>query len=64
MVGVVVHVVVATVGVMGVGSVDERLAGRLRWRLLLDGGVVTRDVSLRHASPRGYESWSHARRDA
>jgi hypothetical protein len=66
LVGVVVLVVVgtvATVNVTGVGSADARLVGQLGWWRALDGGVVTHDRSLRHASPNGYESWSHARRD-
>lgn len=54
--------VVGTVGVVGVGGADARLAGQLGWWRVLDGGVVTRDLSLRHALPKGYESWSHARR--
>lgn len=48
-------------GVGGVGGADARLVGqRGRWRAL-DGGTVTRDRSLRHALPNGYESWRHAR---
>jgi len=59
----VVLVVVATVNVMGVGGAGARLTGQLGWWRALDGGVITRDFSLRHALPNGYESWSHARRD-
>nr|WP_109818888.1 hypothetical protein [Micromonospora acroterricola] len=58
-----VFVVVGTVNVTGVGGADVRLAGQLGWWRVLDGVVVTRDRSLRHALPNGYESSSHARRD-
>ncbi|MEW1842218.1 hypothetical protein AB0392_30110 [Nonomuraea angiospora] len=38
-------------GTRGVRGADARLARQLKWSLVLDDGVVTRDRSLRHALP-------------
>ncbi|WP_237101779.1 hypothetical protein [Nonomuraea sp. MG754425] len=52
----VIAVIPGIPGVRGVRAADARLARQLKWLLVLDEGVVTRDRSLRHALPWGLGS--------